>query len=118
VRHVIQVDEEAGNNVSEGVTDFHKEMKKVEKEVKYEGPKTKATDPAMIYFTSGTSGPPKMVLHNHVSYPLAHTITGKHWLQLKPGKIYWNLSEQGASPLSFSSPKHPPPFKTMSRIAR
>lgn len=61
----------------------------------YTGSPTKATDPAMIYFTSGTAGPPKMVLHNHISYPLAHTITGKHWLRLSPGKIYWALSEQG-----------------------
>jgi hypothetical protein len=27
----------------------------------------------------------------------AHKITGKHWLQLEPGKLYWNLSEQGRS---------------------
>lgn len=32
--------------------------------------KTKSADPSMIYFTSGTTGMPKMVLHNQVSYPL------------------------------------------------
>ncbi|OAX84931.1 hypothetical protein ACJ72_00684 [Emergomyces africanus] len=58
-------------------------------------PKTKWSDPSVIYFTSGTTGMPKMVLHNQVSYPLAHILTGKLWLGLEPGKLYWNLSEQG-----------------------
>src|SRR6202012_2302306 len=53
------------------------------------------TSPGMIFFTSGTTGPPKMVLHTQTSYPLAHALTGTHWLDLSPGKIYWNLSEQG-----------------------
>ncbi|KAK2808897.1 hypothetical protein FQN50_004373 [Emmonsiellopsis sp. PD_5] len=57
--------------------------------------KTKWSDPSVIYFTSGTTGMPKMVLHNQVSYPLAHILTGSLWLGLKPGKLYWNLSEQG-----------------------
>ncbi|KLJ11292.1 hypothetical protein EMPG_09767 [Blastomyces silverae] len=58
-------------------------------------PKTKWSDPSVIYFTSGTTGMPKMVLHNQVSYPLAHVSTGSLWLGLEPGKLYWNLSEQG-----------------------
>ena len=76
----------------------------------FQGPRTRATDTAIIYFTSGTTGPPKMVLHNQVSYPLgtlatqdveswltpvAHALTGKHWLSLSPGKLYWTLAEQG-----------------------
>ncbi|KMU87657.1 acyl-coenzyme A synthetase ACSM2A [Coccidioides immitis H538.4] len=60
-----------------------------------DGRKTKWSDPSMIYFTSGTTGMPKMVLHNQVSYPLAHVLTGRLWLDLEPGKLYWNLSEQG-----------------------
>ncbi|PVH81834.1 acetyl-CoA synthetase-like protein [Cadophora sp. DSE1049] len=51
--------------------------------------------PALIYFTSGTSGPPKMVQHNQISFPLALTNTGKYWYQLSPGKLFWNTAEQG-----------------------
>ncbi|KAL1956269.1 hypothetical protein VTO42DRAFT_7442 [Malbranchea cinnamomea] len=45
---------------------------------------------------------PKMVLHNQVSYPLAHILTGKVWLRLEPGKLYWNLSEQGWAKAAWS----------------
>lgn len=36
-----------------------------------------------------------MVQHNHISYPLASTITGKHFYRLKPGQLNWVLTEQG-----------------------
>ncbi|KIW78373.1 hypothetical protein Z517_08208 [Fonsecaea pedrosoi CBS 271.37] len=59
------------------------------------GPKTTWSDPCIIYFTSGTTGLPKMVLHNQVSYPLAHASTGKYWLDLDQSKVFWTLAEQG-----------------------
>src|SRR4051812_18140682 len=46
----------------------------------FDPPPTLATDPGLIYFTSGTTGHPKMVLHNQVSYGLAHRATGELWL--------------------------------------
>ncbi|KAL5348961.1 hypothetical protein ACLOAV_006386 [Pseudogymnoascus australis] len=58
--------------------------------------------PALIYFTSGTSGPPKMVQHNQISFPLALTNTGKHWYQLAPGKLFWNTAEQGWAKAAWS----------------
>jgi acetyl-CoA synthetase/medium-chain acyl-CoA synthetase len=67
------------------------------------GEKASASDPAFIFFTSGTTGPPKMVLHTQVSYPLAHLITGKFWLDLKPGDIHWNLSDTGWAKAAWSS---------------
>lgn len=56
--------------------------------------KTKASDPLQLYFTSGTTSKPKVVLHNHVSYPVGHLST-MYWLGLKPGDIHCNLSSPG-----------------------
>jgi acyl-coenzyme A synthetase/AMP-(fatty) acid ligase len=50
---------------------------------------------ALLYFTSGTTGYPKMVLHTHASYGLGHVITGKYWLDLGPGDLHWTLSDTG-----------------------
>ncbi|KAG0647740.1 ribosomal protein [Hyphodiscus hymeniophilus] len=97
---VIRIDEAASSR--DDVVDFREAMKEIPLDAVVKQRRTKAEDPAIIFFTSGTSGPPKMVRHNHVSYPLAHTITGKHWLQLSPGKLYWNLSEQGWAKAAWS----------------
>ncbi len=56
--------------------------------------KTKATDPLVIFFTSGTTGNPKMVLHNH-SYPLGHIITARLWQDLKPSDLHFTISDTG-----------------------
>lgn len=56
--------------------------------------KTKSTDPMLIYFTSGTTGHPKMVLHTH-SYPLGHEVTARFAQALTGKDLHWTVSETG-----------------------
>jgi acetyl-CoA synthetase len=56
--------------------------------------KTLASDPMMIYFTSGTTGDPKMVLHNH-SYPLGHLVTAKLWQDVGECDVHFTSSDTG-----------------------
>lgn len=51
-------------------------------------------DPMLIYFTSGTSGYPKMVLHNFL-YPLGHIITAKYWQQVVDDGLHLTVAETG-----------------------
>jgi len=69
----------------------------------FTGPKTRSDDPCLVYFTSGTVGYPKMVLHTQASYPIGHTITGKYWLDLHEGDLLWNLSETGWAKFAWSN---------------
>lgn len=55
---------------------------------------TWATDPLLLYFTSGTTAKPKLVSHSHQSYPVGHLST-MYWIGLKPGDIHLNISSPG-----------------------
>nr|WP_294552888.1 AMP-binding protein [uncultured Rhodopila sp.] len=55
---------------------------------------TDADDPLLLYFTSGTTAKPKLVLHSHRSYPVGHLST-MYVLGLKPGDIHLNVSSPG-----------------------
>jgi acetyl-CoA synthetase len=55
---------------------------------------TGADDPLLLYFTSGTTARPKLVLHSHSSYPVGHLST-MYWLGLKPGDVHLNISSPG-----------------------
>jgi len=57
---------------------------------------------ALCYFTSGTTGQPKMTIHG-AGYALAHEITGRYWLDLGPGDLHWNLSDTGWAKAAWSS---------------
>ncbi|WP_275561625.1 AMP-binding protein [Streptomyces sp. 5-6(2022)] len=58
-----------------------------------DGP-TLATDPLMLYFTSGTTARPKLVEHTHISYPIGHLST-MYWIGVKPGDVHLNISSPG-----------------------
>jgi acetyl-CoA synthetase len=62
---------------------------------------TKATDPLLLYFTSGTTSKPKLVLHTHQSYPVGHLST-MYWLGLMPGDVHLNISSPGWAKHSWS----------------
>ena len=55
---------------------------------------TRADEDMLIYFTSGTTAYPKMVPRDH-AYPLAHTITGRYWMDLGENDVHWTLSDTG-----------------------
>ena len=55
---------------------------------------TLATDPMVLYFTSGTTGNPKGVIHEH-SYPLAHIVTAKYWQQAEDNGLHFTVAETG-----------------------
>ncbi|MER7498164.1 AMP-binding protein [Streptomyces pharetrae] len=58
-----------------------------------DGP-TRADDPLMLYFTSGTTARPKLVEHTHTSYPVGHLAT-MYWIGLEPGDVHLNISSPG-----------------------
>jgi acetyl-CoA synthetase len=58
-----------------------------------DGP-THADDPMLLYFTSGTTSRPKLVLHSHASYPLG-SLSTMYWLGLQPGDLHLNISSPG-----------------------
>jgi len=58
------------------------------------GEPTAASDPLLLYFTSGTTAQPKLVMHTHQSYPVGHLST-LYWLGLQPGDRHWNISSPG-----------------------
>ena len=70
-------------------------LSSVPEKARWSGTQFSAQDPSIIYFTSGTTGMPKMVQHTQISYPFGCVVTGKYWLRLKPGKLYWTITEQG-----------------------
>ena len=54
----------------------------------------KSTDEMLIYFSSGTTGMPKMILHDY-SYPLGHIITAKYWQRVRENGLHLTMSDSG-----------------------
>jgi len=58
------------------------------------GGSTRNSDISIIYFTSGTTGMPKMVQHDF-TYPLGHILTAKYWQNVEPGGLHLTLADTG-----------------------
>ena len=63
---------------------------------------TRSSDPMLLYFTSGTTAKPKLVVHTHQSYPVGHLST-LYWIGLRPGDRHWNISSPGWAKHAWSS---------------
>jgi acetyl-CoA synthetase/medium-chain acyl-CoA synthetase len=68
----------------------------------YETADTESDESSICFFTSGTTGYPKMCIHTH-DYALGHRITGEFWLDLKPDDLHWNISDTGWAKAAYSS---------------
>ncbi|ERE80005.1 acyl-coenzyme A synthetase ACSM3, mitochondrial [Cricetulus griseus] len=64
---------------------------------------TKHNEMMAIYFTSGTTGPPKMIGHTHSSFGLGLSVNGRFWLDLTDSDVMWNTSDTGWAKSSWSS---------------
>ena len=76
----------------EGWTSFDRELESCPDT--FERRDFKASELMLLYFTSGTTGYPKMVCHNYL-YPLAHIVTAKHWHNVQPDGLHLTVSETG-----------------------
>jgi acetyl-CoA synthetase len=81
------------------VTSEHKDWRRFEDAANYPDTftpdgATNANDPMLLYFTSGTTAKPKLVLHSHRSYPVG-SLSTMYWLGLQPGDIHLNISSPG-----------------------
>ncbi|MBL7704677.1 MAG: AMP-binding protein [Taibaiella sp.] len=63
---------------------------------------TFSDDPLFLFFTSGTTGMPKVVIHTHFSYPVGHLTTAS-WIGLRQGDVHYNISQPGWAKFGWSS---------------
>ena len=89
VKHLISI----GPDMLEGFKDFHEGIEKAVPFVKPEHPNSN-DDTSLMYFTSGTTGEPKMVAHDF-TYPLGHITTGPFWHNLHENSLHLTIADTG-----------------------
>ena len=85
------------NGKKDGWRDFDAVIKTVTSEWKWDeknGKRPGGSDPMLMFFTSGTTGYPKMALHSY-KYPFGHYVTAKYWHQVKRDGLHFTISETG-----------------------
>ncbi len=95
LKHIILVDGE-----KQGWINWDEELPKMSGHLEDVEP-TRSDDALLIYFTSGTVGQPKMVLHTQASYAIAHIITAKFWQDIKPTDLHWAISDTGWAKMAY-----------------
>ncbi len=89
VQHKILV-----NGKKEGWRDFNEEYAMFSSHFDRKEDSPCGSDPMLMYFTSGTSGYPKLAAHNY-KYPLGHFITAKYWHRVNPDGLHLTISDTG-----------------------
>jgi acetyl-CoA synthetase len=92
LEHVLVVDDESGGALPDGTSDFRALVAAQPSE--HEIPETDPETPALLHFTSGTTGTPKGALHVHEAVVMHHA-TGKLALDLHDGDIFWCTADPG-----------------------
>ncbi len=82
-----------GPVIADGFDDFHKGIENAAPFVRPENVNTNE-DTSLMYFTSGTSGEPKMVIHDYL-YPLGHITTGSYWHNLHEDSLHLTIADTG-----------------------
>ena len=82
-----------GPDIPEGFLDFHKGIDNAAPFVRPEHVNTN-DDISLMYFTSGTTGEPKMVAHDF-TYPLGHIVTGSFWHNLHKDSLHLTIADTG-----------------------
>jgi acetyl-CoA synthetase len=81
-----------GSTIPEGFISMREEIEKASEN--FDRIPTTTKDPMLIYFSSGTTGMPKMVLHNH-SLPLGHIVTAKYWHCVEDNRVHLTQTDSG-----------------------
>ena len=89
LQHVVSI----GPGMPEGFKDFQEGIAQAAPFVKPEHPNTN-DDTSLMYFTSGTTGEPKMVAHDF-TYPLGHITTGSFWHNLQENSLHLTIADTG-----------------------